>query len=616
MAIVDKNDDKNLDEYMQRLEFSKKYRVKQELQWFSTQMFVEQNAFYQQKDGGLKEVRPKKGYRSIAKARKMMRGIKNAVSAKDPRWQAKSFTYDEDYTNDDRFVATKYLEHVFKKRAVKEAIKDLIHNSLMKSNWYWQIYWDGQDVSIIEIDWFDVYLDPFGFLMGPKFQGRWIIKAMATPASVVNKKYPWHDFKADNKVAESPHKTTILNNDQTTQKSSEFGTIMVYEMYIKDYPEVKAGWESDTTSQIQTDTIKKVIYINGQVIEEEDTWLSEFPIIVYQPERFAGKTYPLPWMDPIIELNKSINRIYSSLEDRVYTFSKGRYLVKSNENVSTISNENWQMVYYDNVPPSYMQQGTPWQTPFTVLQMAEQYSDDAGGIHAESTGSTSGANIRSSSQIMQMQAGDIQNMAEPIDNLETFLAVAGEMVLELASKHMSQVMNIDTGISIKQIVWAKANTEIARITGTEVNKQAEPIKAFKNIVVKIIPGTAYSDIQLKQDLLSLREAGIQIPDEVILDAFKIGNTEEVLQKMQLNQARNSNPDIDMATAENKKMAMWQEVMADMTDDHRIHKAIHAKFLEASQSNQMLAQMIINHIKQHESLERPEQPMPAQETPPQ
>lgn len=55
--------------------------------------------------------------------------------------------------------------------------------------------------------------------------------------------------------------------------------------------------------------------------------------------------------------------------------------------------------------------------------------------------------------------------------------------------------------------------------------------------------------------MSLREAGIQIPDEVILDAFKIGNTEEVLQKMQLNQARNSNPDIDMATAENKKMAM-------------------------------------------------------------
>jgi len=61
-------------------------------------------------------------------------------------------------------------------------------------------------------------------------------------------------------------------------------------------------------------------------------------------------------MDPIIELNKSINRIYTSLEDRVYTFSKGRYLAKRNENITNISDQNGQIVYYDNVPPMYMQQ--------------------------------------------------------------------------------------------------------------------------------------------------------------------------------------------------------------------------------------------------------------------
>ena len=74
--------------------------------------------------------------------------------------------------------------------------------------------------------------------------------------------------------------------------------------------------------------------------------------------------------------------------------------------------------------------------------------------------------------------------------------------------------------------------------------------------------------------------------------------------MKLDEAKNSNPDIDIATAENKKMLMGQEVMADMTENHMIHKAIHAKFLQANQSNMQLAQMIIAHIKQHEAFERP------------
>ena len=74
--------------------------------------------------------------------------------------------------------------------------------------------------------------------------------------------------------------------------------------------------------------------------------------------------------------------------------------------------------------------------------------------------------------------------------------------------------------------------------------------------------------------------------------------------MKLEEEKNKNPDIDIATAENKKMMMGMEVMADMTENHMIHKAIHAKFLQASTSNMALAQRIVAHIKQHEAFERP------------
>lgn len=44
---------------------------------------------------------------------------------------------------------------------------------------------------------------------------------------------------------------------------------------------------------------------------------------------------------------------------------------------------------------------------------------------------------------------------------------------------------------------------------------------FKNIIVDIVPGTAYTDMQARQDLITLKEAGIQIPDEIFLDTFKV-----------------------------------------------------------------------------------------------
>jgi hypothetical protein len=47
------------------------------------------------------------------------------------------------------------------------------------------------------------------------------------------------------------------------------------------------------------------------------------------------------------------------------------------------------------------------------------------------------------------------------------------------------------------------------------------IKPFKNIKVDIIPGTSFTEAQMKQDLITLREIGIMIPDEYILEAFKI-----------------------------------------------------------------------------------------------
>ena len=398
-------------------------------------MFIEQQAYYKQNEWKLVNKRPPKNYRDVSKARTTLRWIKNMLTRDEPRRQAKHFTIEQEVSEEDRRIANLYTKKVYRNQTKKEKNKDLLHNSLMKSIGFRQIYAEWNEVKINEIDTFDMYLDPHWRLDWPCFTGRWMIKAIPMPVTEANIKRPGHNFKSDNKTAESDRKVSMKNSEETSQNNSDYGTIMVYEIYLRK------EWK-----------IEKQIYINNKVIKTEILDTDKFPILAYQPERFGGKLYPMAWMDPIIEMNKSLNRIYSSLEDWTYTFSKGRWLWKRNENYSNITDENWQIVYYDNVPPVYMQQGSPGDTPFNLMGLTSQFMEDAGGTHAESMGRTSWANIRSASQISQIQAGDVQNMSESMENLKTFMSKVGEMILDIWSKNISTVIKLQDNKEIIEAV--------------------------------------------------------------------------------------------------------------------------------------------------------------------
>ena len=130
------------------------------------------------------------------------------------------------------------------------------------------------------------------------------------------------------------------------------------------------------------------------------------------------------------------------------------------------------------------------------------------------------------------------------------------MILKLASKNMIEIQKLNIGMKTIQIQGADALITMDKLNknGTSI-EQPHKILPFTNLVVNIIPGTAYSEMQLRQDMITLREVGVQIPDEIMLDVFKIGDTQEILLKMKMAAAQNSNPDIEMAAAENKKMLM-------------------------------------------------------------
>lgn len=81
------------------------------------------------------------------------------------------------------------------------------------------------------------------------------------------------------------------------------------------------------------------------------------------------------------------------------------------------------------------------------------------------------------------------------------------------------------------------------------------IKGFDTIDVDIIPGSAFSDMQARQDVVELRKLGVKIPDSFILDTYKIGNTADLIEKFNEEQeeGEKQSPDQMIADGENQKM---------------------------------------------------------------
>ena len=610
-------EEKKLDENVEvkisvndKLEFSKKARLEKEQEWYVNQMYIEHDQMfkYDKKWKQIQDASPSGIYRHIAKARKMLRDLRNTITKNDPRWNTKEVTYEWKYDKDEVDIACYFLKEVFRKNHMKLQIKDLLYHSLLKSISFMEVYIDdNNDVKMDVYDPFIIYLDRFARLDGAYIDSRRIIKACPQTISSLREKFPEQTFVPDTKQAESDKKTSLLTMDEKSMDwNPELGSTMIYEIYTKEDGKVKIT----TTKSCWT------------VIDTKFLDMEEYPILAYQPERMWGKLYPVPRIRPVIELNKSYNRVFSSMEERVHAIAKWRLAMKKWSKTSTITWENWQIVYYDWQIPTFIQPSSPWEAPFALMWQMEKHIEDTWGVHSESAGRISNSSVRSWVQVSQIQMWDILNVSEPVDNLEDFLSCIWEVILSMVSKEYKMLKKMYIWWEEVEIIgqqWAETMEKLAWSSTTK------KIKPFKNIKVEIIPGTAYSDQQAKADIAELLNLWVKIDEETILEAYRFGNVREILHRMKLAQDKMQSPDVEIANWENKKMLMGQKVTANQTDDHRVHKAIHATMLQWLKDNPEIAKMIMAHIKEHELLSwwgqmqapwmqqppmpQPEQPMP-------
>ena len=576
-------------EFTERLQYSKDGKLYHSARWYMNQAFIESGEYYRfnTQTKQLEKSNNKKNNKHVSKARAQIRGIKNTILKNDPRWNAKKATYEGKFTEEEALISQRLLKDIFKRDNLKDVLKDTVHAGLLKWFWVWQLYYDWDKICVLNVDPFDIYTAPNSLLRGPEIISDWLIKAVRMTIWEIKWKLDFNDGRLsitpDNQAAEDESKIAVETLAwRNVSGKGDDATAIVYEYY-----------------KIEDKKLCVYTICNKKVLKKAEPNFDKIPFLFYQPERMEGKLYVTPWATNMIQLNKTINKLYSDLMDFVNTVSKGRYLAKTGSNISQISNENWQIVYYDNVPPAFLQPWSPGEMPTLMLSKMESWLEWVGWVTGASI--LQSMEIRSGVQIAQLQASDVFNVSEPVAQLETFLSRAGNYILSLASKNYSTTKKLYSEDKDEiEIIGEEAAAENEKTLPGMWKTQAKRIKPFEGIEVQIIPGTAFSQLAVRQDLMELKKAWFPIPDELIIETFELWDTAEILRKINIEKEENSNPDVEIATGENKKMMMWQQVTANPTDDHRVHLALHAQLLQSVRDNQQVAVTVAQHIKQHES----------------
>jgi hypothetical protein len=144
------------------------------------------------------------------------------------------------------------------------------------------------------------------------------------------------------------------------------------------------------------------------------------------------------------------------------------------------------------------------------------------------------------------------------------------------------------------------------------------IKPFDNIEVDIVPGSAFTDILAVENLTKMKELGLKIPDSAIMEAMKIGNARELInramQEEEMAQEYKDGHDaleVKQAELETMKLLEGIPVAAQQGENHEIHNAIHGKALQSLDKSDPRAEALRKHMLQHEAMVNPQAQLPGE-----
>jgi len=528
-----------------------------ERDWHTNTLFVEGRHWvvYDSKTQMLRKIKKSAGevQRTVNNARRFRDVMTQLITRSDPTVEVRYTGYDiiTDELRESAGVINHLVREKWRTKHFDNMIIKSVKDSIMFSVGANELYWDKDaregegDVSWKSIDVWNLWFDPDGKidLMTGEFDGDFILKSVETTRSALeaNPKYSGVNFENKGSLQENDVKRNLDDILYEASASEPDDRMFLDVWYIKE--KVYTDFEVDGEKFKKCETKFRIEEKIGEdIIYSTDCDLDEYPIKFLKSE-VTDKILSRPTLSDQIEINKLVDRIFSSMEEYARTMIHGRVLKHAKTKVSTISTKSGQIINYDGArPPQEMRMSGIDSSLFALMEKAEKVQQDMARV---SDGTLGNGNATSGLELGLRKAADLENASEPSKALSIYLAIIVKTMLKLYCKHLSASMPISYGKSGEEQI---KNLYTEGSTSTDRNRVK--IEPFDDIEVKIVPKSAFSDMSEQQDIMQLAQMGA-VDRETIIESFMKGKTGEVLQRVKRAelQAKGINEEAGEATME-------------------------------------------------------------------
>lgn len=500
-------------------------------QWFTYDLFVSGD-HYARYDKDTKQIvggqttvdgRPKV---TINKVYTTLRGVRNYVLRNKPKPQVTPENLTED-TLDQAVSLTKWLSYKHEKDRLGMKVKGTLWHALKYSVGWWQILWNGEDIEVNQIDPYDFYPDPKA--REPQEMRYAFLTVTRRIADLYeDDKYDkkiLDEVTPDNKQASSAVKSRLLAHQRgtsTLNSDKDEGTVIVKECWWKE---------------------KGKIYVAALagdkfIRKPEEVNTRQLPFFRLRSDIEPLSMYGQGWVKNLIDPNKMIDSAVSSIVEYNLIMNKGKYIADKGAGVRVINNQHGQIIEKKRGYNVSHEPVAPLSNAiFQQVEMGNLFIEDMGALHDATAGRVP-TGVKSGRGIEALQVGDSNNLSELVDNLEDFLEDAYEYMLWLASQHYQDYRNIIpmdfTGEREFMKIVGETSPIVAEL-GEEV-PEGTVVVPEKNIVdVSITSYYAFTPEAKRESVKELLQFMPDLPPDVILDAWGVGNIADVVKKIKMKQ---------------------------------------------------------------------------------
>lgn len=552
MAYTPKNIEKYAEKKMldkalvAKIKEGRDFRVKQEALWMELDYMIDGN-HYIYYDKSTHEIRTlpiqRRGTirRTVNIIKSKLRSVTNMINKSEPAFNIEA-DYSQGMTPEEKKKADQKADiiqnlclNVYRSNNLKQKFKRAVRLGQKRGLAYAQYVWDmdEDDINVIIDDPYDIIVDPT--CEGDIQKAAYIRKDTIVSMDYLESNENFKNVKLlepTSKLNESTYRNSFLEFKYTNTSAKD--RYLLSETWVKKQKKSTETENGETTQEMKT--VVQVTYsCNDVELYTKEYNYTKYPFCVYYPEEPDGEMYPRPPFADLIGLNKSLDATYSFREEYMATCGVGRYLKhKKSKLITPSTGQHGQIIEWSGTTPPTPMDIPPF--PHGVVQShlsdTERYMSDIGGVQFLDAGQIIGSNT-SGRAIAQLQAQQSESVGEPTENLAYFAKQLFEGIIELMIANYQDPRNVKSGEEVFKVRGAGGLNDLQTKEGLE--SQGEIIlDEVPSFHVEIIPGSAYSDLQQKDDLTNLYDRKA-IDTKTLLEGYKLGNTRETLERLEEEQ---------------------------------------------------------------------------------